>query len=177
MSKKELIAFEEKISTLYKEAKIKAPVHLSKGNEDQLISIFKNIREEDWVFSNWRNHYHALLKGICPERLERDILEGRSMHITSKEHNFFSSSLVGGNLPIALGVAMALKQKKSKNNVWAFCGDMTSETGVFHELLEKILPLFFQHKIPCQQPFPHHQESEAYESLIKQALIFFPYRL
>ena len=56
------------------------------------------------------------------------------MHICNKEHNFYASSIVGGSLPIALGAAMALKRQGSENQVWAFSGDMASETGVFHEV-------------------------------------------
>src|SRR3989344_2884226 len=118
LSKEELISFEEKISRLYKEAKIMAPVHLSKNNEEELISIFKYVKEDDWIFSSYRNHYHALLKGIPAERLEKDIIDGHSMHIMNKEHKFYSSSIVPGHLPVALGVALALKLKKSSNQVW-----------------------------------------------------------
>ena len=134
LSKEELISFEEKISRLYQDAKIRAPVHLSKNNEEELISIFKYVKEDDWIFSSYRNHYHALLKGIPAERLEKDIINGHSMHIMNKEHKFYSSSIVPGHLPAALGVALALKLKKSSNRVWAFCGDMAAETGVFHEI-------------------------------------------
>ena len=56
------------------------------------------------------------------------------MGINNKKKKFYSSSIVGGILPIALGVAMGLKRKKSKTKVWVFIGDMTYETGVFHEV-------------------------------------------
>ena len=134
--KDSLIDFEKRMSDHYKNSRIKAPMHLSGGNEYQLIELFREIDEGDWVFSSWRNHYHALLKGIPDERLEKEILDGRSMHVCDKNHKFFSSSLVGGHLPISLGVAMALKLKNSKNCVWAFCGDMAAETGVFHEVVK-----------------------------------------
>lgn len=132
----DLIRFEERISDLYGSAKIRAPVHLSKGNEDQIIEIFEHVKKDDWLFSNYRNHYQALLKGMPPELLEEKILEGHSMHIMSKEHKIYTSSIVPGQLPIALGAAMALKLKNSDNHVWAFCGDMASETGVFHEVVK-----------------------------------------
>ena len=144
ISKEELINFEEKISKHYEDGKISAPVHLARGNEEQLINIFKDIKEGDWVFTTWRSHYHALLKGISPEWIEKEILNGHSMHINNKEHNFYSSSIVGGSLPIALGVAMALKMKGSKNRVWSFSGDMGSETGIFHEVTKYA----FGHDLP-----------------------------
>lgn len=133
MDKETLIKFEEEIKELFLDKQIRSPVHLSRGNEDQLIAIFRRVKKEDWVFSTHRSHYHALLHGISPEWLKDEILQGRSMQIFSREHNFFSSSIVGGCLPIALGVAMAIKRKGESRHVWVFVGDMAAETGAFHE--------------------------------------------
>ena len=120
LKKQDLINFELEIKKIYEEGKIKAPIHLSGNNEKNLIKIFKNVAAEDWVFSTWRNHYHALLKGIPPEWLKKEILKGRSMGINNLKYKFYSSAIVGGILPIALGVAKALKLKKKNNKVWAF---------------------------------------------------------
>ena len=57
-----LINFEKEIASLYERKSIKGPVHLSGNNENKLIKIFSKIKKNDWVFSGWRNHYHALLK-------------------------------------------------------------------------------------------------------------------
>ncbi len=133
MNKQQLIAFEEKIKTIYEKGKIKAPIHLSGNNETQLIKIFRKIKKSDWVFSTWRNHYHALLKGIPAKWLEKEIINGRSMGINNLKKKFYSSAIVGGILPIAMGVAKSIKLKKQKNKVWVFIGDMTFETGIFHE--------------------------------------------
>ena len=133
LNKNELINFEEEIKKIYESGKIRAPIHLSGNNEDHLIKIFKKIKKNDWVFSTWRNHYHALLKGIPKDWLKKEIINGRSMGINSKKHKFYSSAIVGGILPIALGVAKSMKLKKQKFKVWVFIGDMTFETGVFHE--------------------------------------------
>ena len=133
MHKKDLIDFEKKVQKVYDAGEITAPVHLSGNNEDQLIEIFKKIDKDDWVFSNWRNHYHALLHGFDPEKLFNLILEGRSMGIVSLKDKFYSSAIVGGSLPIALGVAQSIKLKKETSKVWCFVGDMTFETGTFHE--------------------------------------------
>ena len=133
MNKKDLIDFEKRVQDVYESGKIKAPVHLSGNNEDQLIKIFKKIHKDDWVFSSWRNHYHALLHDFDPEKLFNLIVEGRSMGINSLEDRFYSSSIVGGSLPIALGVAQSIKLKKETSKVWCFIGDMTFETGTFHE--------------------------------------------
>jgi pyruvate dehydrogenase E1 component alpha subunit len=131
---KDLLNFENRVIETYEKGKIKAPVHLSRGNEKELIEIFKYISNTDWVFSSWRNHYHALLHGIDPEALYNDICSGRSMTINSTNPNFYSSSIVGGIIPISLGVAKALKLKKSAKKVWCFIGDMTFESGTFYEV-------------------------------------------
>jgi TPP-dependent pyruvate/acetoin dehydrogenase alpha subunit len=133
ITKKDLVNFESEIAILYENKKVKGPIHLSGNNEEKLIKIFKKIKKNDWVFSGWRNHYHAILKG-CSKKLVKDqIISGRSMTLNSIKDKFFSSSIVGGVLPIALGVALSMKKKKLKDKVWVFIGDMTYETGVFHE--------------------------------------------
>ena len=126
MIKEELIAFEADIANLFEQVKIPSPVHLSGGNEDALIDIFQHIKPVDWVFSNHRSHYHALLKGIPPEWLKAEILANHSITINNAEYKFFSSAIVGGILPIAVGVAMM------GETAWVFCGDMAAETGIFH---------------------------------------------
>ncbi len=131
--KKNLIDFENEVIKKYEKGLIKGPIHLSGNNEDQLIKIFRKIEKNDWIFSNWRNHYHALLHGIPKDWLLNKILKGKSMSINSKKYRFYSSSIVGGNIPIALGVALAIKRKKIKSKVWLFVGDMTFETGTFYE--------------------------------------------
>lgn len=129
-----LIAFERKIADLWEAGKIRGPIHLSGGNEKNLVEIFEKVKSEDWVFSTWRSHYHALLKGIDPSWLENEILDGRSITIVNKEHKFYSSAIVGGIIPIAVGVAMQLKADNSADKVWCFVGDMAFETGGFYEM-------------------------------------------
>ena len=129
----DLIDFETQIKNDYEAGNIRGPIHLAKNNEDELIEIFQYVSEDDWVFAAWRNHYHALLHGVEPEKLYNSIIEGRSMGSNNVSPNFYASSIVGGIIPLALGAALALKKKGSKNRVWCFIGDMTMETGVFHE--------------------------------------------
>ena len=133
MTKDELIKFEEEIGELFSGGTIKAPVHLSDGNEDQLIEIFKNVKRDDWIFSTHRSHYHALLHGIDPQKVRDEIMGGNSITMCFPEHKFYSSAIVGGNTPIALGVAMGLKRSKRPERVWVFVGDMAAEGGIFHE--------------------------------------------
>lgn len=131
--KRKIINFEEDIKKIYESGKVKAPIHLSGNNEDNLIKIFRKIKKKDWVISTWRSHYHALLHGFPSKLLKKRIIQGRSMGINSKKYKFYSSSIVGGGIPIGLGIAMANKLKKNKSIVWIFIGDMTYETGTFHE--------------------------------------------
>ena len=133
ITEQDLIDFEEEIKQYYEDAKIQAPIHLSKGNEKELIEIFQFVNSKDWVFSTWRNHFHALLHGIDRGILRDEIISGRSMSTNSVNPKFYSSSIVGGIIPIAVGVAMALKSRKSNDRVWCFIGDMTFESGIFYE--------------------------------------------
>jgi len=133
-SKEDLIAFEDDIISHWENGEIRGPIHLSNGNENELIEIFKKVGVTDWVFSTWRSHYHALLHGVEPQVLKQKILDGKSITIIDKDSNFYSSAIVTGILPIALGVAKSMKLKDSKNKVWCFIGDMTFETGIFYEV-------------------------------------------
>ena len=146
-SKEDLIAFEDDIIKHWEGGEIRGPIHLSNGNEEQLIKIFEKIGVNDWVFSTWRSHYHALLHGMEPSKLKEKILDGKSITIIDKDSNFYSSAIVTGILPIALGVAKGLKKQKSDKKVWCFIGDMTFETGIFYEVHKYArnynLPLYF----------------------------------
>lgn len=133
MTAADLIAFEKEVARRYDAGEIHAPIHLSGGSEQQLIEIFKNISPDDWKLCTWRSHYAALLSGIPPDELMRQILAGRSMYVNNAEHRFYSSSIAGGILPIAVGLGMAIKRKSENRKVWTFCGDMTSECGIFWE--------------------------------------------
>lgn len=132
-TRESLIAFTDRVAAAFEAKLIRAPVHLCGGNEDQLIDIFRDVRPGDWVFSTWRSAYHALLKGIPEEWVWNEIVAGRSMYLMSREHRFFCSSIVGGILPIALGMAAGIKEEGAAGRVWTFVGDMTAETGLFHE--------------------------------------------
>lgn len=140
-----LIEFETKIGNLFNEGKIAAPIHLYSGNEDQTIDIFKEIDvENDWVCCTWRNHYQGLLKGIPPELITSKILKGKSMVMNLPKYKFICSSIVGGIPSIAAGIALAIKEQGKKNRVWCWVGDMSAETGHFHEAYKYSL----NHKLP-----------------------------
>jgi TPP-dependent pyruvate/acetoin dehydrogenase alpha subunit len=129
-----LIRFENRIVEHWEAGKIRGPIHLSNGNEEQLIEIFKRVSENDWVFSTWRSHYHWLLKGISADYAEALILDGKSITLCDIDDKFYASAIVGGTLSIALGVAMGIKQKGSDEKVYVFIGDMSFESGIFYEV-------------------------------------------
>jgi TPP-dependent pyruvate/acetoin dehydrogenase alpha subunit len=128
-----LVQFENRVAEAFNAGMIRAPVHLSGGNEDRLAHIFKVISRNDWVFSTWRSHYHALLHGVDPGEMMRDILDGRSISLCYPKQRFFSSAIVGGCLPMATGVAWTIKRLGAHESVWVFVGDMAARTGVFSE--------------------------------------------
>ena len=146
-SEQDLIDFENDIISHWESGEIRGPIHLSNGNEKELIRIFNKIGIEDWVFSTWRSHYHALLHGMEPSVLKQKILDGKSITIVDKDSKFYASAIVTGTLPIALGVAKAIKLQKSDNKVWVFLGDMAFESGIFYEVHKYArnydLPLYF----------------------------------
>jgi len=129
-SVQDLQGFETEIAESFNRGEIRAPVHLSDGNELSLIEIFKGVKSIDWVFCSWRSHYQCLLKGVPPEELTHEIMAGRSISLGFPEYRIFSSAIVGGHIPIAVGASKAEKLKRSGAHVWCFIGDMTSETGI-----------------------------------------------
>ena len=136
LTKKDLIKFEDKVAETFNAGKIRAPVHLYYGNEEETINIFQNIEEEDWGLCSWRSHYHCLLKGVPEEDLIAEILEGRSISLSFPKYRILSSGIVGGVLPIATGIALSIKLNKKENKVFCFLGDMTAETGIAHECIK-----------------------------------------
>ena len=146
MTAQDLIEFESGIRELWESGQLPSLVHLCGGNEQQLIDIFSEIREGDWIFSTHRTHYHALLAGIPSGMLRDKIKDGDSMFVYSRSHNFLCSAVLAGCCGIAAGVAWQLKEGgktgefgpyPSPNErwprVWCFIGDGGEEEGHFYE--------------------------------------------
>ena len=186
MNEKYLINFEDNIAKLFNEAKIKAPIHLYSGNEKFLINFFKKIKKNDWVLCSWRSHYQCLLKGVPPKKITNEIINGKSISLCFLDYKVYSSAIVGGSLPIAVGLALSLKRKKSKNKIYCFIGDMTSETGIAHECIEysknKNLPIHFivedNRKSVCTDTRKAWSKSElTYENVSDKFVTYYKYRL
>ena len=144
MNEHTLRSFETKLREDWEAGKIKVPLHLSGGNERQLLEIFKEVKKDDYVFSTHRNHYHYLLHGGDPMALQREIYQqdnalckGRagSMCTMDLRRRFIASAIVGGICGIAVGTAWALKHRGSRQHAWAFIGDGAVDTGHFWEAL------------------------------------------
>lgn len=146
LTPEDLISFEEEIAELFNSAKIPSPVHLYYGNEKEIIEVFRDIKDDDWVMCSWRSHYQCLLKGVPEDKLREEILANRSISLCFPEQRIVSSAIVGGILPIAVGVAMGIKRSGGSNRVHCFMGDMTSETGIAHECIKYAT----NHKLPIR---------------------------
>jgi len=136
MTKEDLINFEARVIREFEQGNINCPVHLSGGNEDELIDIFQSITPEDYVISTHRNHYHYLLKGGDPAALMAELKgekagccygQGRSMHIYEPSINFYTSAIVAGGCAIACGLGLAGKR------TFCFIGDGAEDSGHFIE--------------------------------------------
>ncbi|MDA8841470.1 thiamine pyrophosphate-dependent enzyme [Candidatus Pelagibacter bacterium] len=186
MKEIDLINFEDSIAKLFNEAKIKAPIHLYSGNEKFLINFFKKIKKNDWVLCSWRSHYQCLLKGVPPKKIKNEIIDGKSISLCFLDYKIYSSAIVGGSLPIAVGLAMSLKRKKSKNKVYCFIGDMTSETGIAHECIKysmnKNLPIHFivedNRKSVCTDTRKAWSKKKlTYENVLDKFVTYYKYKL
>jgi pyruvate dehydrogenase E1 component alpha subunit len=154
-----------------------------------MIEIFKEIDiVDDWVCCTWRNHYQGLLKGIPKDIMKDKILNGKSMVMNLPEHKFLCSSIVGGIPPIATGIAYSIKLQKKKNHVWCWLGDMSAETGAFHEAykfsLNNDLPITFiiedNDKSVCtptkkiwSRDLPYYLDKEYNGGIIKQKNLYY----
>jgi len=184
VDKQELIDFEKDIANCFNNAKIRSPIHLHGNNEKQLINIFKDIKSNDWVFSSWRSHYHCLLKGVPKQILKEDILKGKSINLIYPEYKIYTSAIVGGIIPIALGTALGLKKNNTNEKVYLFLGEMTSETGAAHEAHKYAtsfdLPIVFileiNHKSVCTDTLKTWN-MEQYSLIGKSKVIHYEYEL
>lgn len=138
LTKEDLANFEKEIAEIFATGAIRAPVHLRAGREDALIKIFQeqHIGADDYVFGHWDSHELALLKGVPREEVKQAVLEGRSISLCFPSSHVYCSGIVGSLMGTAAGAAWALKHQGRKGRVFIFCGDMSSETGIFHEAVK-----------------------------------------
>lgn len=136
---------EEKAYALYTQEKIRGFMHLYDGEEAVAVGIIENLKKEDGIVGTYREHGHALIKGLSMEKIMAEMFgkaegcsrgRGGSMHLYDKETNFFGgSAIVANGLPMAAGLAMAYKMQGKDQIVCCFFGEGAVDEGEFHESL------------------------------------------
>lgn len=142
---KKIRDFEINILKLYREGKVKGSIHLCIGQELKEVEVISYLRDSDIVCSNHRGHGHCLAFTKDFQGLKDELLGlstgcchgiGGSQHLYF--HNFFTTGIQGGLIPVACGMAMAEKYNKTGNIVCVFIGDGTLGQGILYECLNII---------------------------------------
>jgi pyruvate dehydrogenase E1 component alpha subunit len=135
--------FEEKSAEMYALAKIAGFLHLYIGEEAVAVGAIAALRPEDYVISAYRDHGHCLAKGSEPERVMAELFgkatglckgKGGSMHLMDAARHFMGGyAIVGGHLPLATGLAFAVRYQKRDQVVLCFFGEGALPSGQTHE--------------------------------------------
>src|SRR5436189_2088287 len=147
--------FEEKCAESYSLGKIGGFCHLYIGQEAVAVGAISALRRDDYVITSYREHGQAIAKGISPEAVMAELYgkatgcskgKGGSMHLFDKRVNFLGGhAIVGGQIPLATGVAFASKYKGTDQVTLCFFGEAAVNQGAFHESLN-MAQLW---KLPC----------------------------
>jgi pyruvate dehydrogenase E1 component alpha subunit len=137
--------FEERAGEMYARAKIGGFLHLSIGEEAAIVGAARALREEDYLIATYRSHGHALARGTPPERVMAELFgrvdgccrgRGGSMHMFDLQRRFMGGyGIVGGNLPIAAGIALSSDYRETEEVTLCVFGDGASNQGTFGETL------------------------------------------
>jgi len=137
--------FEERSAELYASQKIRGFLHLYIGEEAVAVGVMSALEEQDSVVATYREHGHALARGISPERVMAELMgrrdgcsggRGGSMHLFDAATNFYGGwAIVGGGLPIATGLALAAHLKNRPEVIACFFGEGAVAEGEFHEAM------------------------------------------
>jgi len=135
--------FEEKCAELYIAQKIRGFCHLYIGQEALVAGSESAIRRDDRVITAYRDHAHPIGRGLHPKFIMAELLakitgcskgKGGSMHLFSKEHSFFGGhGIVGGQIPLGAGIAMADQYRGGDNVTLCYMGDGAVRQGALHE--------------------------------------------
>ena len=137
--------FEEKAAEQYAKAKIRGFLHLYIGEEAVAVGVTQALNDEDNVLSTYRDHGHALAKGMDADVIMAELYgkqqgcsrgRGGSMHLFDVTKNFYGgNAIVGAHIPIAVGMALASKKQKKTNITCCFFGEGAIAEGEFHEAM------------------------------------------
>ncbi|GAB7027751.1 pyruvate dehydrogenase (acetyl-transferring) E1 component subunit alpha [Geotalea toluenoxydans] len=137
--------FEESCAEQYTKGHITGFLHLYSGQEAVAVGSTKALQQNDYILSAYREHAQAIVRGAEPKRVMAELFgkatglckgKGGSMHLFSPELNFMGGyAIVGGQFPIALGLAFASKFKNEGRIAACFFGDAAVNQGNFHEAL------------------------------------------
>lgn len=137
--------FEEKAAEMYARGRIRGFLHLYAGQEATGVGIISRLREDDHIYSHYREHGHALARGIEPRAVMAELFGkttgasrglGGSMHMFDKSRRFMGGyAIVGSQLPLACGTALACRRLGTDNVAVAILGDGAVNEGAFHESL------------------------------------------
>jgi pyruvate dehydrogenase E1 component alpha subunit len=135
--------FEERVAQLARSRQAVGLIHLSIGGEGVAAGVCGQLRDDDAVYSGHRAHGHAIAKGAPPERVMAELMGradglcrglGGSMHLVDAEHGFLGATgVVGGNVPLALGNALAGRLQATDEVTVVFFGDGAVQAGHFSE--------------------------------------------
>ena len=147
--------FEEKSAEAYSGGKIGGFCHLYIGQEAVAVGAISAIRKDDYVFTSYRDHGTALAKGMSADAVMAELFgkatgcshgKGGSMHMFDKSVGFLGGhAIVGGQIPLATGVAFATKYQGTDQVTLCFFGEAAVNQGAFHESLN-MAQLW---KLPC----------------------------
>ena len=137
--------FELAVQDNYRKGEIPGFIHLCVGQEAVSVGVCDNLEPADWITSTHRGHGHGLAKGVDPKRMLAELYgkatgtnggRGGSMHISSANDGLFGTNgLVGGGIPLAVGLGISAKVKRNRRVAVAFFGDGAICHGSFHESL------------------------------------------
>jgi TPP-dependent pyruvate/acetoin dehydrogenase alpha subunit len=149
--------FEEQVKFLFLEGNMPGTIHQCHGQEATAVGVCAALNKDDFITSTFRGHGHALAKGLTPREMLDELFgaatgccrgKGGSMHMGNMEKGMIPGiAIVAGGIPLAAGMALAFKMRKTNHVVACFFGDGAVAQGAFHEGLNMAaiwnLPVLF----------------------------------
>lgn len=137
--------FEEQSAQEYSRSNIRGFLHLYIGEEAVAVGVIQALSDQDQILGTYREHGHALARGVDAGSVMAEMFgkqegcslgRGGSMHLFDVSLNFYGgNAIVGGHLPIAVGMALASKKQKKDRVICCFFGEGAAAEGEFHEAM------------------------------------------